>query len=98
MTELNLSGIRQGYEGAGEFYEDVMNAVDLASDQDTITYLVYEGRRIAAIVPVDVAEHYLGCMGEVAEHVNQVTSAGRAMRGCRECGLEGTHKMGCSRR
>ena len=78
--------------------EDILDAIDAASDQDTITWLTNAGKRIAAIVPVDVAEHYLGCMGEVAEHVNQVTSAGRAMRGCRECGLEGTHKMGCSRR
>lgn len=32
------------------------DAIDLASDQDTTTWLTDGGKRIAAIVPVDVAE------------------------------------------
>lgn len=70
--------MRQGYEGYGDFYEAVMNAIDAASDQDTITYLVYEGKRIAAIVPAAVAGHHQGCMGEVLEHVSRVTGRHRA--------------------
>lgn len=67
--ELNLDRMRQGYEGYGDFYEWTMNAIDNASDQDTITWVVHDGKRICAIVPVDVAEHHLGCMGEVAERI-----------------------------
>jgi hypothetical protein len=34
-----------------------MDAIDLASDQDTVTWLTEDGKRVAAIVPVDMAEH-----------------------------------------
>lgn len=36
--------------------EKLLDAIDLASDQDTVTWLTESGRRVAAIVPVDVAE------------------------------------------
>lgn len=35
--------------------ETLSDAIDAASDQDQITWLTDRGRRIAAIVPVDVA-------------------------------------------
>jgi hypothetical protein len=51
--ELNVNEYRM----AGEAYWDaVADAIDLASDQDTTTWLTDNGKRIAAIVPVDVAE------------------------------------------
>lgn len=93
--ELNLDRMRQGGEGVGDFYEDTMTAIDAASDQDTITWVVYGGKRICAIVPVDVAEHHLGCLGEVLEYVNQVTSRHRTP--CPEC-QSNPCKMDCSRR
>lgn len=37
--------------------EDLIDAVDLASDQDQATWLTSDGKRIAAIVPVDMAEY-----------------------------------------
>jgi hypothetical protein len=46
------------------------DAVDRASDQDGITWLVDgpSGRRIGAIVPVDVAEDHQASMAAAAEH------------------------------
>lgn len=43
-----------------EAYElsQVIGAVDNASDQDKITWLTTDGKRIAAVVPVEVAEYY----------------------------------------
>ena len=35
----------------------LIEAIDLASDQGQVTWLTDGGKRIAAIVPVDVAEH-----------------------------------------
>ncbi len=45
--------------------ENLEDAIDRASDQDGITWLTSRGKRIAAIVPVDVAEHHLADMREV---------------------------------
>jgi hypothetical protein len=39
------------------FEHNVQDAIDLASDQDGVTWLTDHGKRIAAIVPVDTAEH-----------------------------------------
>jgi hypothetical protein len=39
-----------------DFHQDTESAVDAASSQDKITWLTEGGKRIAAIVPVDVAE------------------------------------------
>jgi hypothetical protein len=36
--------------------DNLVDAIDAASDQDHKTYLTVDGKRIAAIVPVDVAE------------------------------------------
>lgn len=38
--------------------DDLGDAIDNASDQDRATWLVSEGKRIAAIVPVEVLEFY----------------------------------------
>lgn len=59
-NELELS--RQEAES---LHDDLLDAVDLASDQDTITWLTDNGRRIAAIVPVDVAETHEAWMANV---------------------------------
>jgi len=37
--------------------EQLRDAIDNASDQDRVTWLTDHGRRVAAIVPADVAEH-----------------------------------------
>lgn len=39
-------------------WDELQDAADLASDQDQLTWIVRGGRRIAAIVPVDVAEYH----------------------------------------
>jgi hypothetical protein len=42
-----------------ESLEDLQDAIDNASDQDVITYIIgLQGTRIAAIVPVEVAEKH----------------------------------------
>jgi hypothetical protein len=42
-----------------ESLEGLQDAIDNASDQDVITYIIgLQGTRIAAIVPVEVAEKY----------------------------------------
>lgn len=38
--------------------DDIQDAVDLASDQDQVTWLTDGGKRVAAIVPVEAAELY----------------------------------------
>ena len=43
----------------------VNDAIDLASDQDQATWLTEDGKRIAAIVPVDVLEAHLNWLREV---------------------------------
>lgn len=43
----------------------VNDAIDLASDQDQATWLTEGGKRIAAIVPVDVLEAHLNWLREV---------------------------------
>jgi hypothetical protein len=37
----------------------LQDAIDLASDQDQMTWMVSDGKRVAAIVPVDWAEYEL---------------------------------------
>jgi hypothetical protein len=58
MKELEIShlaSVRTGHlDGVGE--QRLLDAIDLASDQNQGTWLLDHGRRIAAIVPVDVAE------------------------------------------
>lgn len=45
-----------GWDEPYEWAQDILNAIDLASDQDKMTWLTADGKRVAAIVPVDVAE------------------------------------------
>jgi hypothetical protein len=40
----------------GNVTDQIADAIDLASDQDKVTWITENGKRIAAIVPVDVAE------------------------------------------
>ncbi len=42
--------------------EALFSAIDLARDQDQVTWLTYGTRRVAAIVPVDTAEFALASM------------------------------------
>ena len=60
--ELNMERYCSGAE-----LDDLGDAIDNASDRDRITWLVSEGRRIAAIVPVEVAEHYTRMLSGVTE-------------------------------
>jgi hypothetical protein len=54
MAELDIAG----YVGRPEDLSgDIADAIDLASDQDQITWLTDHGKRVAAIVPVDVADN-----------------------------------------
>jgi hypothetical protein len=49
----------------GQDYARLMNAVDAASSQDQITWLTENGKRVAAVVPVDVAEAHEAAIAEV---------------------------------
>lgn len=42
------------YDLAGE----LLDVIDLASDQDKPTWVMRDGKRVAAVVPVEVLEHY----------------------------------------
>jgi hypothetical protein len=53
MAELDLRTLGHDKELIADALYD---AIDAASDQDTITWLTDGGKRVAAIVPVDVAE------------------------------------------
>jgi hypothetical protein len=37
--------------------EQVADAIDAAADQDQITWITEDGKKVAAIVPVEVAEY-----------------------------------------
>jgi hypothetical protein len=41
-----------------EYQAQMTDAIDNAADQDNITWLVEKGKRVAAVVPVDVAARY----------------------------------------
>jgi hypothetical protein len=47
------------------FTEKLADAIDRASDQDQASWLTDDGKRIAAIVPVDVLEQHLNWLREV---------------------------------
>ena len=69
MEDQELRQSRGGYVNPDEFAD----AVDLASGQDTKTWIVdADGKRIAAIVPVDVAEAHEAAIDQVLH-----TSVGR---------------------
>jgi hypothetical protein len=58
--ELNLAELT-----TDEYEARVADAIDLASDQDKITWLTVGGKHIAAIVPVEVAEAHERMMAKV---------------------------------
>ena len=71
-TELDISGLRSLLaRNVMAAAHKVMNAIDNASDQNKIAYLTEEGKRVAAIVPVDIAvaaEHaIMDLLSDVAE-------------------------------
>lgn len=56
MSTENLDlGKYDGYPGSEDFSADAMNAIDNASDQDRKTWITRDGKRVAAIVPVEDA-------------------------------------------
>jgi hypothetical protein len=59
-TELDLAELT-----ADEYQSRVSDAIEAAASQDGITWLTEGGRRVAAIVPVDVAEHHGQVIAEV---------------------------------
>lgn len=60
MEELDITELT-----ADEYQARVTDAIDAASDQDRITWLADRGKRIAAIVPVDVAEYHEQMIADV---------------------------------
>jgi hypothetical protein len=57
MPKLPLDGITEPCTTPEErLLSGLQDAIDLASDQDQVTWLTDHGRRIAAIVPVSRAE------------------------------------------
>ena len=55
-NEIDLGKTRHGYEGADDERELLWTALDAAQEQNQVTWVLYNGRRIAAVVPVEVAE------------------------------------------
>jgi hypothetical protein len=55
MRELEIGNLGS----SAETEDGLQDAIDLASDQDEGTWLTQDGKRIAAIVPVDMAEYAL---------------------------------------
>ncbi len=68
MRDLNTVEVSQLLNSAANpkqsLLDGLADAIDLASDQDGITWLLYKGKRVAAIVPVDVAENAGPVSGE----------------------------------
>jgi hypothetical protein len=58
----------------GEVEDDLLNAVDTARDQGKITWLVFEGERVAVLAPVEVGEYYERALA------GTLTAAGRHHR------------------
>lgn len=79
MAELEI-GLQEAENG----YDELLDAVEAASSSDTLTWLTDRGRRVAAIVPVDVAEAHEAWLervlhtplgGPIAEKRRQVQQA-----------------------
>jgi hypothetical protein len=49
-NEIHIDSVERMYA------DELLDAIDLASDQDQMTWLLSDGKRIAAIVPVSEAE------------------------------------------
>jgi hypothetical protein len=60
VPELELEG-----KVPEDGWDELQDAIDLASDQDTVTWLTRDGRRVAAIVPADVAGDHERRIAEV---------------------------------
>lgn len=69
--EIDLDSARQGYEGVNDEREMLHDAIDAASDQDQITYVRWDGKRICAIVPVEVAETFTKKIEEVMDALSK---------------------------
>lgn len=57
MEELDIIALLAVPDDESPDLGPLVDAIDNASDRDTATWLTDKGKRIAAIVPVDVAEH-----------------------------------------
>jgi hypothetical protein len=60
-NELDLSHLSDDDESNGKIW----NAFEAAASQDRITWLTEDGKRVAAIVPVDVAEAHEAMIADV---------------------------------
>jgi hypothetical protein len=67
-----------------ELARDLTDAIDLASDQNTISWVTAGGKRIAAIVPVDVAEYHDQMISAVTGESPRRTLLTDIMRGLHE--------------
>jgi hypothetical protein len=66
---INIETLAGGSDAEGRALNDLMDAIDLASDQDQMTWLVrHDGKRIAAIVPADVAQAAEEAVEDILEH------------------------------
>ena len=68
--ELDVSALVSGndvadWAGSVDPLDALMNAIEAASDQDQMTWLTENGKRVAAVVPVDVAEAHEQWMASV---------------------------------
>lgn len=90
MKETELASLLQP--------DELLDVVDLASDQDEGTWLTDAGKRVAAIVPVDVAEAWEQATADLlAMPVAALISADDLPPGC-TCpprDWKGTHLDGC---
>jgi antitoxin (DNA-binding transcriptional repressor) of toxin-antitoxin stability system len=94
---LDVTELLAAAGGVGErAIEQLVDAIDGASDQGQFTWLTNAGRPVAAIVPVDAAEDVLARLGRVLAHVAGTHDPDRGPA-CPECGRKPC-KMDCSRR
>jgi hypothetical protein len=67
-VDIGEAGLR-GYDLLEVLYDRLMDVVDLASDQDQATWITRDGKRVAAVVTV-----------EMAEKLNAMYSMGKLMK------------------
>jgi hypothetical protein len=58
--ELDVTPLMGTLDITQAWLVELGDAVDNASDQDRVTWLTDHGKRVAAIVPVDLAENWPG--------------------------------------
>lgn len=73
LQELDVSALN-GLSVTQNWLVQLGDAIDAASNQDQVTWLTEDGKRIAAIVPAGVAERELRTVDEVFDQAGRAIS------------------------